>query len=184
LKRLPKFRFLYLVIPLTILHGSVSRAQTEKEIEYRFKAVYILNFFQFVEWPDSAFENGQSPIVLAVLGDDPFGKILDETVQSEKIGSRSIVVKRFHGLNELGPCQALFISSSEKGTVQTILNRIDDHPVLTISDIEDFGDQGGDIGFYFDNNKIRFAINVQALKQSDLRVSSKLLRLAKIINPS
>ena len=179
-----KRRFLVPVLSLAILHAPLSIAQSEREIEYRFKAVYILNFFQFVEWPDSSFENDRSPIVLAVLGDDPFGKILDETVQSEKVGSHPIIVKRFHVLNELGSCHAIFISSSEKGSVQTILKHVDDRPILTISDIDDFGDRGGDIGFYLENNKIRFAINMQALKQSDLKVSSKLLRLAKVINPS
>ncbi|HTR82092.1 MAG TPA: YfiR family protein [Bacteroidota bacterium] len=172
-----------IIASICIFRSSIAHAQTSKEVEYRFKAVYILNFLQFVEWPDSAFPNQDAPIVLAVLGEDPFGKVLDETVQSEKIGARSIVVKRFHSLGEFSPCQVLFVSSSEKESFHSVLRRIGDSSTLTVSDMDDFGGQGGGIGFFMDNNKLRFEINMQALKVADLKASSKLLRLARVINP-
>jgi hypothetical protein len=156
--------------------------QTQKEIEYRFKAVYILNFLRFVAWPDSVLGTDRSPFVLAVLGNDPFGKILEETFQSETVAGHPIEVKRYRSLQDLGACQALFISASERELYDVILKQVAGSSILTISDAEGFGERGGHINFFLEDNKIRFEINVQALKEADLKASSKLLRLAKIIN--
>ena len=166
-----------------IFFNTCSYPQIQKEIEHKLKAAYLFHFLQFAEWPDSVFENEKSPIILAVLGKDPFGKILDETVMSEKIGDHPIIIKRFQSFNQLDFCHVLYIGSSEKYTFRNILKHIGESPVLTISDIDGFSEQGGNISFYLEENKVRFAINMQTLKQADLKVSSKLLRLAKIINP-
>lgn len=174
---------LLILVPALILFTTGSYSQTSKEMVYRLKAAYLFNFIQFVEWPDSVFENENSPIILAVLGKDPFGKILDETVLNEKIGNHPIIIKRFRYLSQLEFCHVLFVSDSETGTFQFILKSIKKSPILTISDIDNFGIHGGNISFYLEENKLRFAINIQALKQSALKVSSKLLRLAKVINP-
>ena len=177
-----RLHLLFLPI-ISFLLNTYSYSQTQPEMEYRLKAAYLFNFIQFVEWPDSVFENDNSPIILAVLGKDPFGKILDETVQNEKIGNHPIIIKRYRYLSQLEFCHVLFVSSSETESFQFILKSIKQSPILTISDIHDFGIYGGNISFYLEENKLRFAINMQALKQADLKVSSKLLRLAKVINP-
>ena len=179
---LGKLYLLILIAAFTFSNVS-SYSQTQKEIEYKLKAAYLLHFLQFVEWPDSVFENEKSPIIVTILGDDPFGKILDEITKSEKIGDHSITIKRTHSLSNLDFCHVLYISSSEKDNFKSILRHIDSAPILTISDIDNFSEQGGNISFYLEENKLRFAINMQTLKQADLKVSSKLLRLAKIINP-
>jgi len=173
---------LTLAIFLWIPSALPGQSQTDHEAEYRFKAVYLLNFLQFVEWPDSSFANDESSIVLAVLGRDPFESTLDETVQSERIGNHPILVRRFMTLDELAPCHVLFISVSEKQTYRAALKRFNGFPVLTVSDIEGFGDTGGSIGFYMEDQKIRFEINTEALRHANLKVSSKLLRLARVIN--
>jgi hypothetical protein len=172
-----------LVIATCLFESAASRSQAEKGIEYRFKAAYILNFLRFVEWPDSVLGNDQTPLVLVVLGEDPFGKVLDETFQSETIGGHPIVIKRYRSWHELGPCQALFVSASEKEAFPEILKYFGGSSILTISDIKGFGDNGGGINFFLEDNKLRFEINVRALRQADLKASSKLLRLARIINP-
>jgi YfiR/HmsC-like len=177
-----KLYTLIFIAALTLFNAN-SYSQTQKEIEYKLEAAYLLHFLQFVEWPDSVFENEKSPLVITILGDDPFGNILDEITKSEKIGEHSIIIKRVHSLNNLRFCNVLYISSSERENFKSILKHIDSAPVLTISDIDDFSEQGGNISFYLEENKIRFAINIQTLKQADLKVSSKLLRLAKIVNP-
>jgi hypothetical protein len=178
-------RRFYLIICIAALqfNSDLAYSQTQKEIEYRLKAAYLFNFIQFVEWPPEVFENEESPIIIAVLGIDPFGKILDETIQNEKIGNHPIVIKRFRYFSQLEFCHVLYISYSERGSIRSILNRIKDSSILTVSDINDFGSYGGNISFYLEENKLRFAINLQTLDQADLKVSSKLLRLAKVINP-
>lgn len=158
-------------------------SQSQKEIEYRFKAVYMLNFLQFVEWPDSVIKNDQSPIILSIVGDDPFGNILDETFHNEKFNGHPILLSRYQTVNEAGKCHIMFIGSSEKNISKEILRRLNEASILTVSDLNDFGNQGGGIGFYLEKNKVRFEINLMALKQGELKASSKLLRLAKIINP-
>ena len=176
-------RLCILVIALSFSIGGNGFSQPQKGLEYKFKAVYVFNFLQFTEWPDSAFQNERSPVILGVFGDDPFGSVLDETIQSEKVGDHPIIIKRFQATDDLAQCHALFISPSEKEIVPAVLKRVGETSTLTISDIDGFGDLGGCIGFYMEKNKLRFVINMKALKQSDLHVSSKLLRLAKIINP-
>ena len=85
--------------------------------------------------------------------------------------------------SDINSCHVLFISSSEKIIIKTILKKVDNNPILTVSDINGFSEQGGSIEFYVEENKIRFAINMRTLKETDIKVSSKLLRLAKVINP-
>lgn len=143
-----------------------------------------MNFLQFVDWPDSTFTNEGAPIVLGILGRDPFGRIMDETLQNEKVGERPIVVKRFGALEELDECNALFVSASEKGNLGRIFERIGDSAVLTVSDFDGFEDSGGGICFYVEKNKVRFSINIRTMRLANLKVSSKLLRLARVIDPS
>jgi hypothetical protein len=172
------------IVALLVFSVAIGSAQSQKELEYRLQAVYLFNFLQFTEWPDSAFTDARAPIVLGVVGNDPFGTVLDEVVQSEKVGVHPITVVRFRTADEITSCQALFVCMSEKDNCQAILNGVQGSATLTVSEISGFNYLGGCIRFYFENNKLRFEINVRALKQARLKMSSKLLRLAKIINPS
>jgi YfiR/HmsC-like len=172
------------IIALILLNIATGKAQSQRELEYRLKAVYLFNFLQFSEWPDSAFADARAPIVLGVVGNDPFGTVLDEVVQSEKVGVRPITLVRFRTGDEITKCQALFVCSSEKDNCQTILDGIQGSPTLTVSEISGFNYLGGCIRFYVENNKLRFEINLKAVNHARLKMSSKLLRLARIINPS
>jgi hypothetical protein len=172
------------IIALILFNAAAGNAQSQKELEYKLKAVYLFNFLQFSEWPDSAFTDARSPIILGVVGNDPFGTVLDEVLQSEKVGVHPITVVRFRTADEITSCQALFVCMSEKDNCQTILNGVQGYATLTVSEISGFNYLGGCIRFYIENNKLRFEINMKALKQAQLKVSSKLLRLARIINPS
>lgn len=172
-----------LFIILLLLNSKVEFAQSDEQIEYKLKAVYIYNFLQFVEWPQSAFDSESSPIVIGILGEDPFGKIMDEAVKSEKIGNHPIIVKRFKLISETNDCHVLYVCASEDRNLKNIFIHVKELPILTISDINDFAEEGGNINFYVDDNKLRFEINVKSLQNAKLKVSSKLLRLAKVINP-
>jgi hypothetical protein len=168
---------------LIVFNVAAGNAQSQKELEYKLKAVFLFNFLQFTEWPDSAFTDARAPIILGVVGIDQFGTVLDEVVQSEKVGLHPITVARFRTEDEITKCQALFVCKSEKDNCQTILNGVRGSPTLTVSEISGFSSFGGCIRFYFENSKLRFEINMKALGQAHLRLSSKLLRLARIINP-
>jgi YfiR/HmsC-like len=171
-------------ILVTLIFYNTAYTQIPQTTEAQLKAAYLFNFLKFVQWPDSVFDTQDSPIVIGILGKDPFGSVIDELVKNEKIGSHPIIVKRYKNINEVKSCNALYVSSSEGTVLQTLSKDIGTSPILTVSDIDNFSVNGGDIGFYTEGDKLRFTINIKTLQRSDLKVSSKLLRLAKVVSPS
>jgi len=154
-------------------------APTAAEVE----AVFLFNFSEFVDWPPQAFSDPGAPIVIGVLGSDPFGAALDDVVRGEKVNGRALVVRRFDHMEDLAGCQILFISRSERAKLQPILQAVKGRSVLTVSDLDNFAVEGGVIGFVMAENKIRLRINLQAAKAAGLTLSSKLLRPAQIVGP-
>jgi len=152
--------------------------------EYLIKAGFIYNFAKLVEWPTSAFPQPDSPIVIGILGDDPFGATLDRIVTDKKINGRGIAVKRLkwgRDVKDLRDCNILFISSSEKEHLDSVVDAMKWLPVLTIGDAPGFARRGGIINFTLEDNKVRFEVNVEAAKHADLTISSRLLTLARIV---
>ncbi len=155
-------------------------AQTSAR-EYQVKAVFLFNFLQFVEWPPAAFPNDDTPIRIGILGDDPFGPALEETVRDETINKRRLVVSRSHRVEDLRDCHLVFISKSESRRIDAILAQFSNRPVLTVSEVDGFARQGGIIAFYQDGKKVRFEINPGTAQRLGLKMSSELLRLGKIV---
>lgn len=149
--------------------------------EYQVKAVFLFNFTQFVEWPADAFAHANAPLVIGVLGEDPFGAYLDETVRGERANGRPLTVERYRRIQEIGDCQVLFISRSETNQLDQILVSLAGKPVLTVSDGEGFTRRGGMIRLATIAGKIQLRINLQAAKAAQLTISSKLLRPAQIV---
>jgi len=148
--------------------------------EYKVKAAFIYNFARFVDWPDTAFSSADAPFVVAVVGKDPFEGILEQLVAGKQVGARRIVVKHFDSADQIGPCQILFVPMSEDDSLSGIIQKVQNSPVLTIGESEDFDSSGGCFRFFTDDNRMRFEINQDAAEQAGLRVSSKLLKLAKL----
>ena len=148
--------------------------------EYDLKAAFLFNFVKFVEWPPDAFPGDRAPLTLCVYGKDPFGSALDSVVQGERVGERSLLVRRPDSLDGLGGCHVLFVSRSETERLGEVLTRTGGRPVLTVSDTDGFLQAGGVINFVLEGSKVRFLINQKAAERNGLRISSKLLRLAMI----
>jgi hypothetical protein len=166
---------------LGIPSGPDAFAARTQPAEYQLKAVFLFNFAQFVQWPSNAFPDPQAPLVIGVLGEDPFGAFLDETVLHEKVNNRSLVVRRYRRPEEIQSCHILFISRSESGQLEKILTRLKDRNILTVGDDDQFARRGGIIRLITEQNKIRLRINLEAAKAAHLTISSKLLRPAEII---
>lgn len=149
--------------------------------EYQVKAAFVFNFSKFVEWPPKTFSSEDAPITIGILGEDPFGMELEELVPNQIVGARKFVIRRSRDLENLETCHILFISRSEKNIIPKILQSLKGKSILTISDIEQFATNGGIICFIKQSNRIRFQINLEAAKSADLKISSKLLSLAKIV---
>ena len=153
-----------------------SSAQTRPS-EYEIKAEFVYRFALFVEWPASAFGTSTSPLVICVLGDDPFGPAL-ETVEGRTARGRTVVVRRFDGLEDLGECHILFISSSERERLADVMEFLGSSSVLTVGEMEDFAERGGIINLTVARNNVRFEINLGAGDRAGLQLSSQLLDLA------
>lgn len=158
-----------------------ARADAPPVRETQLKAVFLFNFAQFVDWPGGAFATPDAPLVIGVLGEDPFGEVLDEVVRGERVGGRPLVVRRFRAVEEVDQCHLLFVGRSEAGRAGRILAALKGRPVLTVADMEDFAVRGGMIRFVTDRGRIRFRINLEAAKDAGLVLSSKLLRPAEIV---
>lgn len=159
-----------------------TRAAEQVSREYDLKAALLLNLTQFVEWPSSAFAQPDSPVVIGILGKDPFGSVLDDLVRNEKCGERSIVVQRFRNVQAARDCHILFVSTSEELELPRILRVLRGRPVLTVGEFDEFALRGGMIRFMTNpQGKIHLRINLIPVKNADLIVSAKLLRLAEAV---
>jgi hypothetical protein len=163
---------------VTVLMSALLVVQGQRASEYQLKAVFLFNFSQFVDWQPAA---AQTPLLIGILGDDPFGTFLDETVRGERVGVRPIEIRRYRELSEIEACNILFISRSENERVGQILAALQNRPILTVSDGEEFAQRGGMIQFVNDKNRIRLRINLEAAQAANVVISSKLLRVAEIV---
>jgi hypothetical protein len=169
----------FLILGLVSLVSEFAQAQTPPT-EYEVKAAFIYNFAKFVEWPASSFDSATAPLRLCVLGSNPLYADLQNIVAEKRIGSRSLQVRRVEAV-EIKDCHVLFLGSVESYRLQQALQAAQGTGVLTIGDVAGFLDQGGMINFVFDQNRIRFEVNLKAAQGAHLQLSSKLLSLAKSV---
>ena len=146
--------------------------------EYQLKAAFLLNFTKFIDWPESERAAESAPFAICIYGDDPFGPALDQIVQGESVNGRRLVVRR---LARSAPesCQVLFFSKSAS-KVHSVLSSLP-AGVLTVGESEHFLADGGTISFIVENRRVRFGINQRNARGAGLRISSKLLNLAKTV---
>jgi hypothetical protein len=158
-----------------------AHAQAAPSKEYQIKAACLLNFARFIQWPAAAFAEPAAPVVVGVLGDDPFGDALEQTFRDESVEGRPFVIKRSRQVEELRNCHMLFVSRSEKDRVPGILAALSTARIATVSEIDGFASRGGILNFYVESGKIRFEINADAAGHNGLTISSQLLKRAKIV---
>jgi len=163
------------------LLASCLAGQAPQAPEYQVKAVFLFNFAQFVDWPAEAFPDSNAPLVIGVLGDDPFGKVLDQTVRDEHLGRRPFQLRRYQRVDEIKTCHILFISKSAASPPEEILAGLKNRPILTVSEVNRFTERGGMIRFVTDRSRIRLQINLAAAEAAHLTIGSKLLRVAEIV---
>ena len=158
-----------------------ARGQTVSR-EYPLKAVFLLNFAQFTDWPTNAFDAPDSPFVVGILGNDPFGDLLDDAVRDETVNGRKFKVEHYQRVEDIKTCHILFISESETRRLDKIVSDLKGKPILTVSDIDNSAYRGVCVRFLTENNKIHLRINLDSLKDANLVMSSKLLRVSETIS--
>jgi hypothetical protein len=155
--------------------GRLAAAQPEAS-EYAVKAAYLSKFGQYVEWPSSAFPASGGAATLCIVGEDPFGTVLDKAVADQTISGRSIIVRRLKTVGRDSGCHILYIARSDKLQPRQVIELVRGNSVLTVSDAVS-GD-GAIINFVIKDNRVRFDIDDEAAAQNELTMSSKLLSLA------
>ena len=150
----------------------------DESLEYAVKAAVLYKFGFFVEWPATAFSSSTSPFRLCIVGEDPFGSILDKAVSGQQVGARSIEVRRLKAVGRDSGCQILYIGVSEAPRFGQIIEALRGSSVLTVSDGRAPGTAAGIIQFVIKDDRVRFDIDDVAAEQNGLAISSKLMSLA------
>jgi YfiR/HmsC-like len=156
-----------------------AEAEPPTATEHEVKAAFLFNFGKFVTWPSEAFKR-DGTLAIGVLGDDPIAEVLEHTVRDKQIQDRRIDIRRLRSAKEAGDsCQMVFIAAGERDRIGEILQVLGRSSVLTVSDMPDFVDRGGMISLLLDEKKVRFEVNLFAVEQAGLKMSSQLLKLAR-----
>ncbi|MGH9574243.1 MAG: YfiR family protein [Candidatus Acidiferrales bacterium] len=173
------------LVCLSLVAAAPSRAQntdSSDSSEYLIKAGFTYNFAKLMEWPSGAFAQSDSPIVIGVLGTDPFNGTLDQVLKGKQANGRAFEVKHLKWGADIRGCNILFVSDSETAHLDELFHSIKGLPILTIGETPGFAQYGGIINFVVEDNKVRFEIDVDAAKQANINISSRLLSLATIVH--
>ncbi len=188
--------YIFVAVVLVLFVGPQAWADSTSNREYQIKAAFLYNFIMFVDWPKEKIDDGNEPITIAIIGEDPFKKAF-EPLKDKKAKGRNVIIKRINGIEELEKfdqenkyeqypqietirkSHLLFVCDSEKKYIAKIINLVKDHNTLTVAETEGFLEAGGIINFLMQDNKVCFEINLSAAKHAKLQIRSKLLRLAK-----
>jgi len=163
-----------LTLPAPVWAGSGQPAS----LEYPIKATYLYKFAPFVTWPEAAFDSPSSPFVLCIVGEDPFGSLLDQAVAGQRVGQHPIAVRRLQKVDHGANCHILFVGASRGQAAADALAVVKGAPVLTVTDSVGADTGASVIHFVVQDNRVRFRIDGQAAAQNGLVISSKLLSLA------
>lgn len=179
--RLSRFMIAVSLCLSLAMGANAQSSDSPESSEYLIKAGFIYNFAQLVQWPAGAFSQEDSPIVIGILGTDPFGAIIDRVIENKKLAGRTLVVKRLKRGAAVKDCNILFVSSSEAAHLDEVIQSTKGMPILTIGETPGFAVRGGIINLTLEGNRVRFEVNIEAAKQANLNISSRLLALAKIV---
>lgn len=165
-----------ILVCLATAAGAVAQSKVD---EYKLKAAFVFHFAEMTDWPADAFADSRNEITVCTLGTDPFDGQLENTLAGKAIGSRAIRVRHAKQTAEVRGCQIVFLGSGDMKKMGELITQIGAAPVMTVGESEGFLQQGGMFSFCLEGNKIRFEINVAPAERSGLKISSRLLLLAK-----
>ena len=166
---------------LVVLLAAPTSGHGQGPSEYAVKAAFLFKFTDYVEWPDEPSRTS-FPFVVGVVGADPFGHTLDEMLAGKSVRGRPVVARRFAtGEEAVRAADIVFIARTERPELARALRPFDGRPVLTVGESQDFASEGGMVGLRLQGTVIRFDVNVEQAERAGLRVSSQLLKLARIV---
>jgi hypothetical protein len=176
------------LVPVAFLCGAIAaqaanpgKEDSAHSVEYSLKSAFIYNFALFIDWPESAFPEKDSPFVIGILGSDPFGPILDQVLIDKTAKGRRFAIRRLGLDSEIKNCHMLFIRDAGSRDMDQLKNLLRNTSVLTVGENEEFFKNGGMIRMVLENKKVSLEVNAAAAKLERLNISSKLLKLAKAV---
>ena len=174
---------LLLFVGIFFLAGwNTCHAQTTINREYRIKAAYLFNFGRYTQWPEGYWQDEKAPFAIGILGSNPFHDSLAQIANEKELHGRKIAIYYFRNLKEYQPCQILYISESIPLEQQkVIIASLANTKVLLIGEEHAFLKEGGMVCFFLEANKVRFGVNLDPIDRNDLKISSKVLKLAAIV---
>ena len=158
--------------------GTVARGIS---LEYQVKAAYLLNFTRYVDWPSESYGAPGAPLTVCVLGRDPFGEILDATMQGKTTHGRPVSVRRIQSSGGASGCHLVFVSQETWQNQRQLLEGLETKGILTVGETDEFAQRGGVIGFVIQEETVRFVVNTDARDRAGLRISSRMLSLAAAV---
>lgn len=166
--------------------GTAPRAGVEPDdapppLELQVKAAFLYNFAKFANWPGGTFRGPDSPLVIGVVGGDPFREALERGVAGKTVGGRPFAVRRVRDPVTDPGSHILFVAAGESRRLPRLLEQLGDAPVLLVGETPGFASDGGVINFFIEENRVRFEVNLTAAERARLRLSSKLLSLARLV---
>jgi hypothetical protein len=151
--------------------------------EYRIKVAYLYQFGRYVEWPAKAFANPNSPFVIGVLDQDPLLPDLEQIAKIKKIQDRPIQIRRFASPADIRACNILYLPATLSAeTIGAVVRKFSAHGMLLVGDSDDILNAGGVMQFAVEDNKIRVLISRKAAEREGLKISSKLLQVARVVD--
>ncbi|MGA9883746.1 MAG: YfiR family protein [Candidatus Acidiferrales bacterium] len=173
------FRVLTALAMVFAVGASPSVLESAQPTRFEVEAAYLYQFGNFVEWPSKNPKvPGSKYFSICVLGRDPFGRVLDDTLSGSKLNGLPMVARRIDSVEDARDCQILFFSSSRRSQLDSNMSALHDAPILTVSDIADFASRGGMIQFVLIDGRVRFEINLPRTQKAGLKLSSQLLKVA------
>jgi len=173
---------LCLVLACSVLIPAAPVAEPSMD-EYQVKAAFLFNFTKFVDWPSEAFSDANSPFVITVFGNDPISSSLED-IKGKVVNNRKLTVRRVKETQDIGKSNVLFVSPSARKELGRILEALQGQNVLTVGEDGAFTQCGGIINFVKEDNRVRFEVNVTAAERAGLKISSRLLALARVVKGS
>ena len=174
-------RGFFLILALVLWNPSQAVSVNEGNSEYPVKLAFLYNFTKFVEWPSTAYRNPGAPLAICIVGDDPFNQALEIELRTRTVGGHPVDLRRSKTSDTLSECHIVFIPVTEKKQAARIVSGLKGSSTLTVGEIEGFAIQGGIINFTIEDNTLHFEVNTLAADRAGLKISSKLLSLAKIV---
>ena len=150
--------------------------------EYEIKAAFLFNFTRFIEWPSESFTDPAGPIVIGVIGDDPFGVELANAVKNRRVNGRSIVARYISSDEDARATHLLFVGMTRPEDLARLMRVLSGYPVTTVGESAAFTALGGTITFVVQDNKVRFQINAESAEQVHVRISAQLEKLATTVH--